>query len=100
MYEGMNLIICSRHQAAGNVAEAVGTGGNVLKLISEGHTVKVLIHEKGAIVALTTKRYSYLFFISRKFVGMKKVITADRIVAQAGYDVDDTLDLIRRRYGW
>ncbi len=71
-----------------------------MKFISERHSIKLLLHEKGAILSLTTKRYSYLFFISKRFIGMKKVVTADRIVAQAGYDVHNTLDLIKRRYGW
>ncbi len=70
-----------------------------LKFISERHTLKLLLHEKGAILSLTTRTYSYLFFFSRRFVGMKKVVTADRIVAKAGYDVYGTLDLISSTYG-
>lgn len=70
-----------------------------MKFISEKHSIKILIHEKGAILSLTTKKYSYLFFLSRRFTGVRRVITSDRIVAQADYDVWNTIELIEKKYG-
>jgi hypothetical protein len=68
------------------------------KWISEHHTVKVLVEPQGAIVAFTMKRYSYLFFVTRAFVGLKRIVTADRIVARAGYSAPGSLRLIREQY--
>ena len=68
------------------------------RFISEHRTIKVLLEPQGAIVALTLKTYSYLFFVTRQFVGLKKIRTADRIVARAGYSAPGSLDLIRRLY--
>ena len=69
------------------------------KFISETHTVKVLADATGIVVSLTTKTYSYLFFFSRPLVGLRKIITKDRIVAKAGYDISQTVELIDRHYG-
>ena len=69
------------------------------RYVSERRTVKILIEPRGAIVAFTMKRYSYLWFLTRRFVGMKRIVTADRIVARAGYSAPGALDLIRRVYG-
>jgi hypothetical protein len=69
------------------------------KWISELHTVKVLIEPQGAIVAFTMRTYSYLFFVTRRFVGFKKIRTRDRIVAKAGYSAPGSLELIQRMYG-
>ncbi len=44
------------------------------------------------------KTYSYLFFVTREFVGWKKIRTADRIVAKAGYSAPAALTLIRAMY--
>lgn len=66
--------------------------------ISERRTVKVLIEPRGAIVAFTMKRYSYLLFLTRRFVGLKKIRTADRIVARAGYSAPAALELIQQTY--
>lgn len=44
------------------------------------------------------KTYSYLFFVTSRFVGLKKIRTADRIVARAGYSARSALDLIGRTY--
>ena len=66
--------------------------------ISERHTVKVLVEPRGAIVAFTMKRYSYLLFVTRRFVGLKKIVTADQIVARAGYSAPGALELIQRTY--
>jgi hypothetical protein len=68
------------------------------KWISEHHTVKVLLEPRGAILAFTMKTYSYLFFVTREFVGWKKIRTADRIVAKAGYSAPAALTLIRAMY--
>jgi hypothetical protein len=68
------------------------------KWISEHHTVKVLFEPSGAIVAFTMKTYSYLFFVTRRFVGLKKIRTMDRIVARAGYSAPGALDLISELY--
>ena len=54
------------------------------KWIAEHHTVKVLVEPEGAIVAITMKTYSYLFLVSKRYVGLKKIRTADRLVAKAG----------------
>ncbi len=69
------------------------------KVISENHTLKVLAERNGLLLSLTTKRYSYLFFLSRPLVGFRKIITRDRIVAKAGYDIARTLSLIEETYG-
>lgn len=66
--------------------------------ISEHHTVKVLVEPHGAIVAFTMTTYSYLFFVTHRFVGFKKIRTQDRIVAKAGYSAPAALDLIARYY--
>ena len=66
--------------------------------ISEHHTVKVLMEPRGAIVAFTMQTYSYLFFVTREFVGLKKIRTADRIVARAGYSAPGALELISQLY--
>lgn len=44
------------------------------------------------------KTHSYLFFVTHRFVGLKKIRTADRIVARAGYSAPGALDLIRTSY--
>ncbi len=69
------------------------------KVVSETHTLKVLAERNGLLLSLTTKTYSYLFFLSRPLVGLRKIVTNDRIVAKAGYDIQRTLDLIDRYYG-
>jgi hypothetical protein len=66
--------------------------------ISERHTIKVLVDPEGAIVSLTTKRISYLLIVTRPFVGMKRILTQDRIVAKAGYNPRRTVELIREFY--
>jgi hypothetical protein len=69
------------------------------KVISENHTLKVLVDHNGLLLSLTTKTYSYLLFLSRSLVGFRKIVTRDRIVAHAGYDIENTLTLIDERYG-
>ncbi len=69
------------------------------KVISENHTLKVLAEPNGLLLSLTTKRYSYLLFLSRPLVGLRKIVTKDRIVAKAGYDIRKTKDLIDATYG-
>ena len=69
------------------------------KVISENHTIKVLAESNGLLLSLTTKRFSYLVFVSRPFVGVRKIVTRDRIVARAGYDIRRTLTLIDETYG-
>ncbi len=69
------------------------------KVISENHTLKVLAEPNGVLLSLTTKRFSYLFFLSRPLVGFRKIVTRDRIVARAGYDIRRTLALIEQTYG-
>lgn len=66
--------------------------------ISERRTIKVLLEPEGAIVAITMKTYSYLFVLSRSFVGLKKIRTQDRIVARAGYRTPRVLSLIAEVY--
>jgi hypothetical protein len=66
--------------------------------ISERGTVKVLLEPRGASVALTMKQHSYLWFVTRQFVGWKKIRTQDRVVARAGYSAPRTLELIRELY--
>lgn len=68
------------------------------RFISERRTIKVLVEPRGAIFAFTMTRYSYLLFVTRRFVGLKKIRTADRIVAKAGYSAPAALDLIDRAY--
>ncbi len=69
------------------------------KVISENHTIKVLAEPDGLLVSLTTKTYSYLLFLSRTLVGVRKIRTQDRIVAKAGYDIRRTLEIIEEKYG-
>ncbi|HTP53771.1 MAG TPA: hypothetical protein VML94_02250 [Thermoplasmata archaeon] len=66
--------------------------------ISERHTLKVLIEPRGVVVGVTMKRYSILFFLTRAFLGVRRVRTADRVVARAGYSAPATLALIRELY--
>lgn len=58
----------------------------------------MLLEPRGAVVAFTMKTHSYLFFVTRRFVGIKKIRTADRIVARAGYCAPAALELIRDSY--
>lgn len=69
------------------------------KVVSENHTLKVLAEPNGLLLSLTTKRYSYLVFLSRTLVGVRRIVTRDRIVAKAGYDIRRTLALIEQYYG-
>ena len=69
------------------------------KVVSENHTLKVLAEPNGLLLSLTTKRYSYLLFVSRTLVGVRRIVTRDRIVAKAGYDIPRTLALIEQLYG-
>jgi len=68
------------------------------RYISETRTVKVLLEPRGGIVAFTMKTYSYLFFVTRAYVGFKKIRTQDRIVAKAGYSAPQALRLIAQFY--
>ncbi len=78
---------------------ALGKPTRYGKVISENRTVKVLAEPNGLLLSLTTKRYSYLLFLSRPLVGVRKIITRDRIVAKAGYDIKRTLEIIEEMYG-
>ena len=69
------------------------------KVISEKHTIKILAERNGLLVSLTTKTYSYLLFLSRPLIGVRRVVTKDRIVARADYDIRKTLHLIELAYG-
>jgi hypothetical protein len=69
------------------------------KVISENHTIKILAERNGVLLSLTTKTYSYLLFISRPLIGVRKIITRDRIVAKAGYNIQRTLEIIDQQYG-
>jgi len=69
------------------------------KVIEENHTIRVLAERNGVLISLTTKRFSYLVFLSRPLVGVRKIVTRDRIVARAGYDICRTRDLIDELYG-
>jgi hypothetical protein len=60
--------------------------------------VKVLVEPQGAILALTMTTYSYLFIVSHRFVGLKKIRTRDRVVARAGYSTPRVLTLISELY--
>jgi hypothetical protein len=44
------------------------------------------------------RTHSYLFFVTRRFVGFKRIRTADRIVAKAGYCAPRALSLIAEMY--
>jgi len=69
------------------------------KVISENHTIKILAESNGLLLSLTTKTYSYLFFVSKPLVGVRLIVTRDRIVARAGYDIARVLTLISESYG-
>ena len=64
------------------------------KVVSEMHTVKILVERNGLLLSLTTRSYSYLIFISRPLIGFRRVVTDERIVARAGYDIRRTLAII------
>ena len=69
------------------------------KIISENHTIKVLAEKNGLLLSFTTKTYSYLVFVSKPLVGVRRVVTRDRIVARAGYDIPRVVALIAEVYG-
>ena len=69
------------------------------KLVSENHTIKILAEKNGLLLSLTTKTYSYLLFVSKPLIGVRKIVTQDRIVAKAGYDIPRVLALIHQYYG-
>ncbi len=66
--------------------------------ISERRTLKILLEPRGAVVALTMKRYSLLFLLTRRFVGLRRARTTDRVVARAGYSAPRTLELLDELY--
>lgn len=68
------------------------------KVISENHTIKVLAERNGLLLSLTTKTYSYLVFVSRPLIGIRRIVTKDRIVARAGYDIRRAVELIDELY--
>ncbi|HYA71241.1 MAG TPA: hypothetical protein VEH28_07745 [Thermoplasmata archaeon] len=69
------------------------------RFISERRAlVKVLVEPQGAIVGLTMTTYSYLFIVSHRFVGLKKIRTRDRVVARAGYSTPRVVSLISELY--
>ena len=69
------------------------------KVISENHTIRVLAERNGVLISLTTNRYSYLLFLSRPLIGVRRIVTRDKIVARAGYDIRRTSELIDEVYG-
>ena len=69
------------------------------KVISENHPLKVLAEKNGLLLSVTTKTYSYLVFVSRPLIGLRRILTRDRIVATAGYDIERTLQVIDEHYG-
>ncbi len=77
---------------------AIAAAATMRTWISERHTIKVLVEPHGAVVALTMKRYSILMLVTRGFLGLRRVRTADRVVARAGYSAPATLALIRELY--
>jgi hypothetical protein len=66
--------------------------------ISERRTIKVLVEPRGLVVAVTMKTYSHLFIVSQRFVGFKKILTNDRVVARAGYSTPRVVTLIAELY--
>jgi hypothetical protein len=68
------------------------------KWIAERSVIKVLVEPQGAIVSITSKTYSRLFIVSRRFIGWRKILTKDRIVARAGYSTPRVLSLIQEVY--
>lgn len=66
--------------------------------ISERRTIKVLVEPEGAVVGITMKTYSYLFIVSQRFVGLKKIRTRDQVVARAGYSAPRVVTLISELY--
>jgi len=67
--------------------------------VSERRTLfKLLLEPQGAILAITMTTYSYLFIVSHRFVGFKKIRTRDRVVARAGYCTPRVLSLISELY--
>jgi len=64
------------------------------KVISENHTIKILAESNGLLLSLTTKTYSYLLFVSKPLIGVRRIMTRDRIVAKADYDIPRVLSLI------
>ena len=69
-----------------------------LKWFTERHRVKLLVEPGGMVIALTLRTYSLLWFFTIPFFGVKRIRTADRIVAKAGYSAQRTLSLIREMY--
>lgn len=66
--------------------------------MTERHRLKILLESHGAIVSFPMKPYSYLFFVTSEFVGWKKIRTADRIVARAGYCARAALRMVAEQY--
>ncbi len=60
--------------------------------------IKVLVEPQGVIISITTKTYSHLFILSRRFIGRRRILTRDRIVARAGYSTPRVLSLIQEVY--
>lgn len=68
------------------------------KWISERRTFKVLVEPHGAIFAVTMKTYSYLFIVSHRFTGLKRIRTRDQVVARAGYSTPRVVSLVDELY--
>lgn len=81
-----------------NISQGTRWSNVAPRFVSEHHTIKVLLEPQGAIVALTMTTHSYLFILTRRFVGVKKILTRDRIVARAGYSAPAALELIAKTY--
>ena len=69
------------------------------KVIEESLPLKVLVEKNGLLLALTMRKYSHLIFLSRPLIGYRRIMTRDRIVAKAGYDIKKTIDLVTSMYG-
>jgi len=86
-------------EVSGGVRVTEAEAARANKVSEENHTVRVLAERNGVLISLTTKMFSYLVFLSRPLVGVRKIVKRDRIVARAGYDILRTRDLIDELYG-
>ena len=61
-----------------------------MRILNERTLLKILVEGNGALVAVTTSRRAYYFFMARGFVGCKVAPTTDPypgIVEVCGYDI-------------
>ena len=87
-----------RDRARARASRLASSNASRHRWISERRTFKIPVEPHGAIFAVTMKTYSYLFIVSHRFTGWKKIRTRDQVVARADYSTPRVLALVSELY--